>query len=837
MIQTSIRILHSIIVSLRKPARMTSRLRFISHLFFLLGVASAVGIGQQDFTQEQLLDLLKRGKLDNMSPAEIREKMKQAGVSEQQLRVAAKARKIDISKYLKEDAQDSAVQAHPVRRDTVYPASPILLAPGAIAQPPDVERTLPPDTVPIPKGEFGLEYYGYNIFKSVPSAFEPAAVGPVDPGYLVSPSDRLRLSVWGQTEFQYELDVDREGKIFIPNVGQVFVAGTSLERLELKLKNQLSKFYSGLAESPPSVFMDVTIAELRPLRVFVMGEVRQPGGYTISSYATVFNALYAVGGPLVTGSLRTIRVLRENKVVAVVDLYDYMVKGDQSSDVRLQNNDVIFVPPREITVSVRGDVHRPAIYELKSGEGLRTAIEFAGGLLPTALLSQAQIDRVKPFSARTGGVEDREVIDVDLRSVVAEGGKDIPVFDSDDVRIFSILDEKRNYVTITGSVWRPGRYELAKAGSLRSLISEAQGLQPKTYMGVGHILRLNEDLLTRRTIPFDLAKVVEESSPDIRLEERDEVLIYSSEVTEIKEQFVEIRGEVKKPGRYPLSTDLTLGDLVMMAGGFTQEAYSLEAEVSRINPEGLRGDSLSIILHPKLPVEFSVLTGAVLIDSSRDASEHFFLQHRDQINIFPNPFYVTQKNVRIEGDITYPGTYSLRYRGERLSELLERAGGPLKTSYFGGAEFYRGGRRLLVDFADAYYNKGTQNDVVMLEGDRLIIPSHPHTVIVNGEVNNPGMLSFLEENDVSDYLDRAGGLTDSASYAILIKPTGESERVNFGWFRSNPEVPEGSTITVYQIPPPLPEGQGFDVSGTIKDTFAILTSAATVAFIVWQVTQ
>jgi hypothetical protein len=252
----------------------------------------------------------------------------------------------------------------------------------------------------------------------------------------------------------------------------------------------------------------------------------------------------------------------------------------------------------------------------------------------------------------------------------------------------------------------------------------------------------------------------------------------------------------------------------------------------------MKGDTASIILHPPLPREFSKIAGQRFSDSVREISTtDFLLEHRDEITVFPNPEYKEQQNITVEGDITYPGTYAVSRKGERLSEILTRAGGPTKTSYFGGAEFIRNGKRFLVDFDEAYYKKNEQHDVLMIGGDKITIPTSPHTVFVNGEVNNPGMLSFVAGNSVSDYIDRAGGLTDSSNYAILIQPTGETKRVNFGFLRNDPEVPEGSTITVAKVPPPPPEGKGFDLSGTIKDTFAVLSSAATIIFLIYQVTK
>ncbi|MGA9364069.1 MAG: SLBB domain-containing protein [Bacteroidota bacterium] len=884
------------------------------------------------------------------SPEEIKAKLKELGMTEEEARRKAKELGINLEDLLKGSTTQAGTKAEvtqpsttPVEVKVIPPPSSVISVPapavqdttskvGLIQAPASVAR----DTTPPPKGREGLDYFGYDIFKHIPAAFEPNAVGPVDPGYLVGPGDVLRLTVWGEAEFQYELEVDREGRIFIPNVGQVFVMGTPLNTLEDKLKKQLSKYYSGLATRPPRAFMDVSITKLRPLRIFVMGEVKQPGGYTISSYATVFNALYGVGGPLVRGSLRNVKVLRDNKVVATVDLYDYLLRGDQTSDVRLQNNDLVFIAPRGKTVSIRGEVLRPAIYELKENEHLATLINYAGGLLSTAYLDHAQIDRVKPFEERTKGTEDRAVVDISLKDSLGKGGKDVALYDADDVQIFSILDEKKNFVSIQGAVWRPGRYELGKIRTIKDVIAAAEGVKPDTYLGKGDLervrpdltrefltfdvakalkgereydlelrakdavrlysiheiefektvsvsghvkypqtipyadsltlydlvfkagglldpefqkstyleradlVRLNSDMITKRIIPFNLQRLLDDSTYNIHLQPRDEVIVYGIGVTEVTDKYVTINGHVKSPGKYPLRSNMTLNDLVLLAGGFTEDASLLEAEVSRIRPEGLREDSLSIILHPKLTRDFAQeVSSEPLNELSRSdppRNGDFYLQYMDQVLIRPNPNYTPQQSVSVEGEVMYPGIYVIQHRGERLSEILSRAGGPTKIAYLGGAQFYRGGKRLVIDFEEAYHNKDEDHDIMMLAGDRVTIPPRPRTVLVTGEVNNPGLQVFIDGQSVSDYLDRAGGRTDSAQYALLTLPTGETKKVSFGWLSRDPNVLEGSAIVVTKQPAEPPkEKKEFDLGATIKDSFAIVASAATIIYLVSQV--
>ena len=816
----------------RVPRRENAAHMRIAALAFCLCLVPAVAFPQG--LQKEQVKQQAEAQLQQMSPAEIEAKIKELGMTRQDAETQARELGIDLNTFL---------QRKPVTPSPAVPPA----APADTAKAPS-ERKAEHDTAETKRegvdsthfGPGGVPYFGYSIFGHVPAAFEPTATGPVDPEYLIGPGDALKVTVWGQVELQNELVVDRDGRIFIPTVGQVLVSGVTLRQAQETLKKQMSRSYSGLLSDPPTVWLDVTLARLKPKRVFIMGEVEKPGGYTVSSYATVFNTLYSIGGPTVRGSLRDVRVLRGNKLLTRVDFYDYLTGADQTNDVRVQNDDIIFVPPRGKTVTILGEVRRPAIFELLAGENLKRLLDFAGGALSSAYFERVQVDRVIPFSERTKGGIERRVLDVDFRSILNEN-KDFTLEDGDSISVFSILEGRQNVVLLTGSVVRPGYYELEKTPTIRSLIQAADGLLPRTYLDFAHLVRYNSDLMTKRIIRFNLREIMENPSYDGKLQPRDEVIIYSTEDTEVKKKVVTIRGEVKRPGEFSYHNGMTLQDLVILAGGYTEAAEVLMAEVSRIPPKGFEGDSLAIIFHPKLPVKFFAPTLQAGMDSTPvkdgDNEEKFFLEHRDEVFVLPNPNYKLQQNILVEGDVIHPGVYAVQRKGERLSSILGRAGGPTKTSYMGGGQLYRGNKRLLVNFVDAYYGQKDIHDVIMAGGDRIFIPSRPYTVLVEGEVNKPGLLSFLEGQSVRDYIDRAGGFTDSSSYALLIKPSGESRRVDFGWFRSDPEVPEGSVISVLKVQHPPPEEKGEPFATTVKDIIALVTSAATLAFIIYQVTK
>ena len=328
-------------------------------------------------------------------------------------------------------------------------------------------------------------------------------------------------------------------------------------------------------------------------------------------------------------------------------------------------------------------------------------MSFSGGLLATSYLDKAQIDRIKPFDQRNKETDDKIVVDFDLGQAMKSGGVATPLYDADELEILSILNEKKNYVTIEGSVWRPGRFELSEIKTVRDLVKAAEGVLPKTYLERAHLIRFNDDRVTTKIVPFNLGQVLNDPAKDMSLAPQDVLVVFGSEVTEIVDKSVEIFGQVKKSGKYTLRDNMTLTDLIVEAGGLTEDADLLQAEVSRVRPDGLHGDSLAMIIHLRVPSSFAIDPTSSKATESQlrgiSTADSFRLQHRDQVLIRPNPDYKLQRNVTIDGDFTYPGVYAIKERGEKISEILARAGGPTKTTYLGGAEYTRDGKRLAID--------------------------------------------------------------------------------------------------------------------------------------------
>lgn len=873
-----------------------------------------------------------KAKLGTMTPEQIDAKIREAGFTRAQAEAKAREYGIDLETYLN---RLPAPALKPATSQISFPDTTqphpqsviqIIQNPSAASQ----DTTMPHPRVDASKlaGPGGLRYFGYDVFINAPTAFEPAA-GPVDPDYLIGPADVLRINVWGQVEQRNDLEVDNEGRIFIPTVGPVLIAGLTLEQAQKTILKEMSQSFKGLVSSPRSVWLDVTIARLRPKRIFIMGEVNSPGGYSVSTYANVFNSLFWVGGPTVKGSLRDVRLVRNNKVIAHVDLYKYLTGAEKINDVRVQSNDIIFVPTRGKTVTIRGEVRRPGIYELLPEENVRRLLDFSGGILPTTYLERAQIQHIIPYQKRVRGEFERMVSDINFRDILNES-KDYVLADGDAITLFPIDEEKENYVTIDGAISRPGTYQLEKVHTLRDLVMQADSLLPEAYIKraditrtypdstlevihvdlgqamaklapdnlalqsldavkiysiwditdhrrvsiSGHVrnpgsfpyadsltlydivfkaggltdsiyraetflqradlIRLNPDGLTKKTFHFNLGDLLDKVPGVNRLlQPDDEVVIYGINVARVRNDTVEVRGKVRKPGRFNLTSNMTLDDAILLAGGYTEDAWKLQAEVARVVPKGMGEDSLVYIRFPNLP-DLSDTTSDRLLLTDQSRAGDFPLQRYDIVFVRPNPEFKLQEIVTIAGDVRFPGEYALKYPNERISDLIVRAGGVKKSAYIAGARMSRGGQRVNVDFERALRRPGGDYDVVMHVGDDVFVPQKPNSVTVSGEVNNPGILSFIDGDDMWDYIDRAGGVTDSANYALVHFPSGNVEKHGLGWFRGDPTIEDGSSIVLTKEPPPPPATPGVDVGATIKDIFAIAMSAATIIYLAHQ---
>ena len=542
----------------------------------------------------------------------------------------------------------------------------------------------------------GPPIFGRDLFRRATSQFAPVTTGPVPPDYRLGPEDELVLVLTGGVEQAYRLTVSREGWIVIPDVGRILVNGLTLEALEEALYNRLSEVYSGIERGPEATtFFDVSLGKLRTNQVYVIGEVEEPAAYQVSSLATALTALYWAGGPNVNGSFREIAVNRGGRTVAEIDLYDYLLRGQAEQDVRLEQGDVVFVPVAGRRVQVDGAVQRPGIYEVTEGEGLRDLIRFAGGTQATADLRHVQIQRILPPAERTPG-RDRAVIDIPLDAPEG-GGEFIALRDGDRVTVFAVLADTRNRVTISGGVWRPGSYGAEPGMRLWDLIERAGGLLPDAYEGRAQIQRLQPDY-TRRMIPVSLrGGPGGEPLDNPEIEGMDQVFVYAQRDLR-EERVVSIGGWVRQPGVYPYVDGMTVRDLMLQAGGVRTGVFLGYAEVSRVVISQAHTDTLTRRF--QVPLDSSYVfsgaagerrSGSAEGGPAGDASgrAEFVLQNLDALYIRKSPGFEPQQAVIVSGQVMLPGPYSLETRTERLTELVERAGGLTPEAYAEGLQLWR----------------------------------------------------------------------------------------------------------------------------------------------------
>ncbi len=670
-----------------------------------------------------------------------------------------------------------------------------------------------------------LELFGRDIFRLEAEAWEPVLFGPVGSDYQIGPGDQLIISMWGEYQEVYDQTVNREGYILIPDVGQIVMTNLTVGQAKNRLLQQMTPSYQALnyGRADASAFLDITLGKLKMITVFVMGNASRRGAYNLSSISTAFTALYAAGGPLNIGSMRALRVVRGDRQIAEIDLYDYLLSGDKSADIRLWDGDIVFIPDIGPKVAIRGRVLRPAVYELSDSEDLMTALEMAGGLTISASREKAQIARIVPPEVRDDYEFDQVLLDVDL-AVVLSGEESVALHDGDVVTFAPILTTRRNFIVVEGSVWRPGTYELTPGMTLLDAIREADDLKDEAHLDLAHVIRTNRDETTTQ-IRVSVSEALNGSlSDNILLFERDRIHIYS--IHDIMErEYVWIEGQIGNPGQYLLHEDMTLTDLLLRAGGLTKASWTEWAEISRVsmNEDGSIADFK--IMRTKVDTLFDTSSG-----------EEFLLQDLDHIFIRTRPQWEPDRRVSITGEVLFPGGYTLRRADETLSEVMARAGGLTPYAFPEGARFTRSfenAGRLNIDLPDALEDSASINNLIMQPGDALYIPPTVDFVSVSGAVGQPASVLYVRGKRPAYYINQAGKFAENAdrNRMQITLPNGTAGQP--GWFIfPDPPLLPGSRIYV----PAKPETQR-DVWETIRDTTAILTSFTTVLLLVWQINR
>jgi polysaccharide export outer membrane protein len=705
------------------------------------------------------------------------------------------------------------------------------------------DRDVPPDSLDKQREEEEeeeeLELFGLDVFRIRTSQFEPSLAGPVDASYRLGPGDVLVLILTGDVEQAYTLEVNREGFIVVPQVGQVYVANLTLGELEDVLYTRLGRVYSGVRRGAgASTTFKVTVARLRRNQIFVVGEAMRPGSYQISAAGTTLSALYAAGGPTEQGSFRRILIRRGTTIVDSVDLYDYLLEGNGRSDIRLQNGDVVFIPVHGPHIEITGEVVRPAIYELKPGETLRDLLRDAGGFEAGALGQRVQIHRILSAAHREPGGRERVVIDLGADQFTDPLGPAFPMAAGDSVNVFAVSDRPRGYVTVQGNVWIEGQVGFRPGLRLSEAIRLAGGPKPDVYLGQILVSRLRSDS-TRIQLRSTFRDSTGSVEPDLVLEDEDEIQIFSR--TDFRPvRFIAITGAVRKPGRLPYRDGMTLRDAVLLANGLTEDASLQEAEIARL-PDDRSDGQVAQTVRVKLDSTYlferdrdSIYLGPPGMAAAGAGAPTALLEAYDNILILRQPDWEFQRSVTIQGQVRYPGRYALRTRTDRLADLIDRVGGLTDEAYPTGIEFYRSlnrAGRIGVDLPRVLKNSSFRDNLILAGGDSIFIPEYNPVVRVGGAVNAPVAVAFVPGQSVGYYIYSAGGYSRLADRGrtYVTQPNGKVESVQKRFLLpdSNPRPLAGATVFV---PARDPEDKR-DYTALLSVAAQILASVVTIVVV------
>ena len=624
---------------------------------------------------------------------------------------------------------------------------------------------------------FGMELFaglnGIEISNDISSASD----------YILGPGDNVIIYLWGRAEKEYNLTVDREGKVFVPQVGEIVTWGLSLEQFTQKAKKQFGKVYSDFD-------LTVSLGKIRSIRIYIAGEVKKPGAYTVSSLTSMLNALYLAGGPNRRGSMRQIALMRNSQKIATTDLYDLLLKGDNSNDVKLQTGDVIFVPVVGPRVAIRGEIKRSAIYELKSEETALDILSLAGNPTPQAHLERVMLERIAPS-------DEWQVLDLNLDNENKDTDivDNITLQDGDRITVYSIFEAKNNMVAVFGQVKHPGYYERNDTTTLSDIIQSSQLQNYDVYYDRADLYRRYPDRKVE-VIPVNLQALINgDTTADIILNDRDSLHIYS--IDEIEwEKYVYVEGEIKTPGRYPLYDGMSVNDLIFLAGSYKRGAMKHRMEIARIDEMG----KIKLI---NLNMEDSL-------------ESNIILKEDDHLYVRQIPQWQLDRSVSINGEVLYPGKYTLSSRNETLYQLLRRTGGFTENAFPKGIVFERASvtgnlerlkvadviersspvkidtlgeiihnntveydissmKRIVIDMERILKTKGNEGDITLEHGDNIYIPTTPSGISVIGAVGSNGTIQYEEDKKVKDYIKYAGNFIRQAdkNETRLIKATGE----------------------------------------------------------------
>ena len=646
--------------------------------------------------------------------------------------------------------------------------------------------------------------FGREVFSSKNLTFAPNYNMPTPPNYILGPEDEIIVEVWGSSEMYVKQKITPEGTVTIQGIGPVSLTGLTMEEANQRMASRIAQIMEGAQ-------VNVSLGQIRSIKVNIAGEVMVPGTYTLPSLATAFNAIYAAGGVNRIGSLRSIKIYRNSQLISDLDVYDYLVYGRYDTNIRLEDNDMIIVSPYENHVTMTGKIKRERVYELKKGETLKQAIDYAGGFMGDAYSNNLNVLR------KTGRQYSIQTVDqADFDAFV--------MYDGDSVVVDRIISEYANRLTITGAVWRPGDYQLSdKISTLSQLIAKAEGLRGDEFASRGQITRRKPDF-TYEIIPFDV-RAAATGQEDITLQKEDSV--YIPNILELREDYrIVVRGEVNRPDTLEYREGMTVEDAIIRSGGLKESASYANIEVAR----RIKDPTSTTYTNRTADIYTFTITGDLAIAPE---AHRFVLMPFDEVYIRRSPGYREQQSVTLSGEVLYTGEYVLATAGERLSDVIYKAGGLTPEAYVRGASI----RRLMtenervqvetilkvaannqgsdslstaslansldsiypvgVDVEQALKNPGCSDDIILRDGDQIFIPKYNSTVKISGSVLYPNTVTF-ERSKLKDYISQAGGYTDQARrrpFVIYMNGKVAATRPGF-FYKKYPKIEPGCEVVV-----------------------------------------
>lgn len=811
----------------------------MTRIFSVIAVLLSAGIM---LLQAQDLKTIDVDKLTDEQIQKILTRARESGMSQQQLEEAALARGMSPVQIEKLRKRIALLNTASPQTGTVGKTSSYLRTYTDTTY----LQTLRTDSLSLEQLLFGGKLdtlpqkviFGSYLFTSKKLTFEPSLNIATPQNYQLGPGDEIVIDIWGASQQNYRLTVNPEGYIFIDNVGPIFVNGLTIEKASKQIIGRLSSIYAGLMGPHPNTFAQVNLGNLRSIKVNIVGEVNFPGTYTLPSLATVFNALYVAGGPSEKGTFRDIKVIRENKVVATIDLYEFLTTGEQKSNIRLQDQDVILVKPYLKRIDLVGEVKTPALFEMKDNETMTDLLRYCGGFTDKAYQHRIKVLRKT----------DREF---SVAEVTRDAFSTFQLQDGDEIKVEPVLNRFANRVQISGAVFRPGIYELTEGMTLRELIEKADGLREDAFTDRAIIYRLRSDLKTE-TYPVDLQRLMNDSTYNVVLQKEDQVQVFS--IFELEEKYtVDVSGEVQIPGTFPYLKNMTLSDAIALAGGFKESASLARIEIARRvkNQDYTRLTSEIAII--KL---FNVSKNLTLSDSA----SAFVLEPYDKIYIRRSPGYEVQTQAQVVGEVLFPGVYTIQSKNERISDLVKRSGGLTPEAYARGARLYRQVKEdvrmrtkliksieqaavedsikliasfdkeqfIGIDLEQILSNPGSKYDLLLQDGDRLEIPKRLETVRLSGALLFPVTVRYEEGMGLRAYTRLAGGLSPNAlpSKAFVIYPNGTVKTTaSFLGIKFYPKIEPGSEIII-------PKKAEKKDRLTPQETLAIATSLSSLTLMI-----